>query len=327
MNIIGIDVDSKHLVCRLRLGNGVQKERTFDNASPGFKALMRWARQGSSTARVCLEATGVYSMGVATALHEAEGIDVMVVNPKAIKHFATAWLQRSKTDRLDARSIMEYCTRMPFQAWQPSDATLLEIQYLSRRMVQLGNERARERNRLEAMQRLGRPGQCVVRDIEINIRHLQRRIARLEAQALDLIERSERLARKMRLLTSTTGIAHKSAPRLLAELANLPEDMTANQWVAHAGLDPRAYQSGTSTLKPARISKAGNRYLRDALYFPALVASQHDPHVKGYYQHLLARGKKPKQALVAIMRKLLLSIWGMFKHDQPWNGEKFYQPA
>ncbi|MCA9233649.1 MAG: IS110 family transposase, partial [Planctomycetales bacterium] len=91
--------------------------------------------------------------------------------------------------------------------------------------------------------------------------------------------------------------------------------------------DPRAHESGSSTHKPRRISKAGNRYLRDALYFPALVACRYDPNVKAYYDKLIERGKKPKQVLVAVMRKLLLAIWGMFKSNQPWNGQKFYQIA
>jgi len=128
----------------------------------------------------------------------------------------------------------------------------------------------------------------------------------------------------LNIITTTTGIAKKTGPRILAELATLPKDMTGPQWVAYAGLDPRPYESGTSTRKPRRISKAGNRYLREALYFPALVASQKDPNVKAFYEKLLAKGKKPMQALVAIMRKLLLAIWGMLKNNESWNGEKFY---
>ena len=72
------------------------------------------------------------------------------------------------------------------------------------------------------------------------------------------------------------GIAAHSAVQLLPELLVLPDDMTVRQWVAHAGLDPRAHQSGTSVDKPARISKVGNAHIRRALYMPALVAVQHE---------------------------------------------------
>ena len=90
------------------------------------------------------------------------------------------------------------------------------------------------------------------------------------------------------------------------------------------GLDPREYTSGTSVHKKVRISKAGNKHLRRALYMPALVAVQHQDHVRAYYDHLLARGKTKMQALVATMRKLLHAIYGMFKHDQLFDGQKLY---
>jgi transposase len=254
-------------------------------------------------------------------------MEVMVVNPRAIKHFATAILQRGKTDSLDAGTILEYLERMPFNAWCPPAEEVLEIQHISRRIVALNNELVRERNRLGAAKRLGSWGRKVVRDIEVNIRHLERRIAHLETAVRACIESVSQLASKLELLESATGIARKTGPRILAELETLPDDMTGPQWVAHAGLDPRPYDSGTSTHRPRRISKNGNRYLRDALFFPAMVASQKDPHVSAYYQMLIARGKKPMQAIVAIMRKLLLAIWGMFKNNESWDGNKFYRRA
>lgn len=327
MNTIGIDVDSIHLVCRIRRGGKDFPETTFSNDAAGHRKLIGWATRRGQPARVCMEATGVYSLPLAFALHAAEGIEVMVVNPKAIKHFATAILQRGKTDSLDAGSILEYLERMPFRPWHPPAAELLEIQAICRRIVQLNVELTREQNRHAAARRAGAHGQVVARDIAVNMRHIRRRIELLERTALERIERVPEFADKLRLLTSTTGIANKTGPRILAELLALPTDMTGPQWVAHTGLDPRPYESGKSTHKPRRISKAGNRYLREALYFPAMVASRRDPNVKAYYEALVARGKKPLQALVAVMRKLLLAIWGMFKNNETWDGNKFFRLA
>lgn len=327
MNLIGIDVDSVNLVCRIRRDGKDYPEKTFSNDAAGHGKLIRWASRGGSQARVCMEATGVYSMPLALALHAAEGIEVMVVNPKVIKHFTTVTLQRGKTDSLDAGSILEFVQRMPFRAWQPPCEEVLELQHISRRIVQLNTELTRERNRHKQARRLGSWGRVVANDTKVNMNHLKRRIAHLEDAALKLVESVPVLAEKLALLVSATGIAAKTGPRILAEIMALPEDMQAEQWVAHAGLDPRAYESGTSTNKPRRISKAGNRYLRDALFFPAMVATRYDPNVKAYYEKLISRGKKPKQALVAVMRKLLLAIWGMFRHNAPWDGEKFYRMA
>ena len=146
----------------------------------------------------------------------------------------------------------------------------------------------------------------------------------MESQALDLVLHDEPLKRAYQRLCSTPGIAQTSALRLLAELTLLPEEMQPPQWVAHAGLDPKPKQSGTANPQ-RRISKTGNKYLRHALYMPAWVAIRHEGHVKAFYDQLIARGKKPLQAIVAVMRKLLHSIWGMLRHDQDFEGEKFYR--
>ena len=327
MNTIGVDVDSVHLVCRIRRQDRDFPEATFENNPVGHRKFIRWATKRSQPARVCMEATGVYSLPFALTLHACTLIEVAVVNPKAIKHFATANLQRGKTDSLDAATILEYLERMPFHPWSPPAEEILEIQHITRRITQLQTELTRERNRHKAAARLGAWGRVVANDTAVNMRHLERRIQHLEYAVLELIESIPELSHQLDILTSATGIARKTGPRILAELAALPEEMTGKQWVAHAGLDPRPYESGISTNKPRRITKAGNRYLRDALFFPALVASQKDPHVKAYYEKLVARGKKPLQAIVAIMRKLLLAIWGMLKNDELWNGNKFFKIA
>lgn len=78
-----------------------------------------------------------------------------------------------------------------------------------------------------------------------------------------------------------------------------------------AGLDVRRYESGTSVSKPGHISKESNARLRRALYMPAQVAIQNEPHVRAFYEKFIGRGKKPMVAIVAVMRKLLHSIYGM----------------
>jgi transposase len=47
-------------------------------------------------------------------------------------------------------------------------------------------------------------------------------------------------------------------------------------------------------------------------------------NLPAFYEHLLARGKTKMQALVAVMRKLLHAIFGMFKHHQTFDGCKVY---
>ncbi len=154
---------------------------------------------------------------------------------------------------------------------------------------------------------------------------MERRLARLEEQGLALVASVPELAEKLHHLISVKGIAQTSALRILAEVLVLPDALSPEQWVAQAGLDPRPRESGSSVNKPRFISKAGNKYLRAALYMPALVAIQFEPHVKAFYDKLIQAGKKPKQAIVAVMRKLLRSIWGMLKYKLDFEGDKFYR--
>ena len=298
--------------------------KSFLNNPAGHQKFITWVSHDGYSAKVCMETTGVYSFLLAMTLHQADDIDVAVVNPRAIKSFAAARMQRGKTDDLDAETILEHLIRMPFEPWHPPSELVLELQLLNRRILQLTTEQRREKSRLHAADRMGKHGLFLVNDIEVNLRHIQRRIEQVEERIELLIAETDELTEQLNQLTSITGIAKKTGPRILAELSSLPSDMTARQWVAYAGLDPRPMESG-SPVKPRRISKLGNRYLRDALYLPALVASQRDEHVNAYYVHLLDRGKKPKQAIVAIMRKLLLAMWSM--SGQMWQGEKFYRTA
>ena len=166
--------------------------------------------------------------------------------------------------------------------------------------------------------------EIVRNDIEVNLRHLERRIGRLREQARELIGQPPDLERAFLHITSVKGIAQSAGIQILAELAMLPENMDVRQWVAHAGLDPRVFQSGTSIHKPAHISRQGNAHIRRALFLPAIVAARHEPHVKAFYEKLLGRGKTKMQANVAVMRKLLHAIYGMLKHDRDFEGEKFY---
>jgi transposase len=272
-----------------------------------------------------MESTGVYSLSLALHLQADARVEVMILNPRAVKDFLRARMQRAKTDKVDALGILDYLRRMPFKKWTPPEADVLALQALTRRLTQLKGEKTREQNRLHAVTQVPSLSKVIARDLRGNLAHLQKRIAALEKEALSLAQNSALLAQPLELITTVPGIAHKSGLRVLGELLVLPQGLKAPQWVAHAGLDPRPFESGTSVHKPRRLSKQGNVHLRAALFLPALVAIRRNAQVKACYEALLSRGKKPKVAVIAIMRKLLHSIWGILHHQQPFNPTLFHQ--
>ena len=272
---------------------------------------------------MCLEATGVYSLRLALTLQRAERLEAMVVNPRAIKDFQRARLTRAKTDRLDALGILEFLQRMEFVAWRPPTDAVLALQQLGRRLVQLRGELTREEARLHAIAYTPDRDGLIAADLAANIRHLKKRIKALQQAAAELAAREPELASQVERLCSVPGIGKVSALRLLGELLVLPRELKAKQWVAHSGLDPRPRQSGTKDA-PRHISRTGNRHLRLALFMPALVAIQRSPQIQATYEALLARGKKKKVAIIAIMRRMLHAIWGMLHHQQDFNPQLFH---
>ena len=301
----------------------VRKPCEFANTPAGHRLLIHALRRAPHPVRVCMEATGLYGLDLALALHAA-GIAFMMANPRSVRNFARAMMQRSKTDRLDAVVLREYAVRMPFVPWQPPSSEALQLMAVAHRIQALTRMLAAEKNRLHAAS-LSRAWPVLIRrDLVRSIQNMERAVKRLTQAALQRVIGDPQLARRNELLLSVPGIGVTSTLNLLAEILRLGPDATVRQWVAYAGLDPRHHTSGTSVAKKPAVNKFGNAHLRRALYMPALVASQHQPHFRGFYQHLLARGKTKFQALVAVMRKLLHAIFGMFKHNQPFDGSKIY---
>lgn len=321
--LAGVDVSKRWFDAAASDG----RARRFDNDPAGHRAFLAWLKR---PARVVLEATGTYGLDLALALHEHPRCEVMVANPRLIKGFAQAVAQRQKTDKADATTILAFAERMPFEPWAPPEPALVELRAIARRIADLTVERARERNRLQALRASAAHSRLVANDVAVNLRHLTRRIERLVEQAVALVEAHAALARAYGHLTSVRGIAAKSAVQILPELLALPPDMTAKAWVAHAGLDPREHESGSSVRGRVRISKVGSVHLRRALYMPAVVAARTEPRVRAYYEELVGRGKRPMVAHVAVMRKLLHALHGMLRHGADFDGERFRatpQPA
>jgi transposase len=324
LDFSGIEVGARELIVSLQREGQRRGLKTFENEAPGHQAIIRHLRHPGRTVRVCLESTGVYGLDLALALERA-GFEVMVANPRAVRHFATAMMQRSKNDRLDPVVLLEFAIRMPFQAWVAPGQPALELHALARRLEALTEIQAAEKSRLHAVDATDTTPAALRRDLERSLRSIRRAIARLSGEAVKIIDRDPGLKLRFDLLISAHGsIAATSAIQILAELAVAPPDLDVRQQVAYAGLDPREYSSGTSVHKKVRISKHGNAHLRRALYMPALVAIRRQPNLRAFYQHLRDRGKPKLVALIAVMRKLLHAIYGMFKHRQPFDGAKVY---
>ena len=194
--LCGIDVGSNQLVVALDSGTGCVWEGVFANDAAGHRRLIRRLTRTKGASRVCVEATGIYHFDLCLALDQAKAIEVMVANPRTTKDFARAQLRRSKTDRTDALSLLEFVRRMDFEVWAPPSRPILALRALSRRIQALLVTRAQEKNRLHADESVEATPRAIRESIERHIDAINAEIDALTgARPLDPTRSSRRASR------------------------------------------------------------------------------------------------------------------------------------
>jgi transposase len=299
----GVDISAEWFDVSMPL---IKLKERFDNSPQGFKLFLKHLnKHGISKARICMEATGLYFEDLAEFLH-ANGHEVVVVNPQCIKSFARSELRRSKSDRLDAALIQVYCEEkyVRLHLWQPLPEEYKCVREILRRRQTLVDERTAEKNRKAA----GFSSEQVLKSIAKSIEFLDREIKALEAEAFKIVKAHPEMSRLVDLVASIPGVSTLTAAVVLVEV---PRVLWNGRLAAvYAGVIPSKNSSGKSQ-QSSYLSRVGSSRLRHALYMPALSASQHNPVLSDFYQRLLGRGLHKKQALTAVMRKLLHLIFGV----------------
>lgn len=311
---LGIDV-SKDKLDVVLLQSECQQVGTFANDQAGCKKLVRWlVNQQVDALHACLEATGQYSLLAAEVLYHA-GYRVSVVNPLRIKAYGQSRLVRNKTDRLDALIIAQFCQNQHPPAWKPPSPAMQELQALVRYLEDLQSMRQQECNRLSS----GVKSTFVIQMLHDHIAAFDHHIEIVLERIADWMDQHPELKQQKDLLCSIPGIADLTAARLLAEIQDISVFDNAPQLAAYAGVTPRHHLSGSSVHRKSRQSKMGNAHLRKTIYFPAIVARQHNPIIRAHCQRLEDRGKLPMVIIGASMRKLLHIVFGVLKSGKPFD--------
>jgi len=307
--IIGIDVSKDTLDANCARGQRRQS-KTFDNSPDGWKLLLAWLKaMGSKQAHVCMEATGRYSLGVALALHDA-GHVVSVVNPAQIRDFARTKLGRNKTDKVDATLIREYAELFKPAPWAPPSPAMRRLCELQTVRAGIVSNRAEWKNRIGS----GLGDRTATTLAGATIDHLTAQLEAVDKAISETIDQDTELRGRRDLLLSVIGVGETLAALLLTELPEPGVLRRSGEVVAYAGLNPSHHRSGSSIDRPTRISKIGNATLRSSLYMPALSAMRFNPPVAALVARLKSAGRlKPKQIVVAAMRKLLVLCFGVLK--------------
>ncbi len=259
---------------------------------------------------VVLEASGGYERPVAAAI-AASGIAVAVVNPRQVRDFARATGKLAKTDRLDAKALARFAEAVRPEPRALPDEEAEEFSAILARRRQIIQMMTAEKNRLGAA-----TSKAVARRIEAHLRWLEKELSRTDRDLNETIEGSPAFKENEALLRSVPGVGPVLCRTLLAELPELGS-LPPRELSALVGVAPLNRDSGT--LRGRRAVWGGRAGVRQALYMGALVATRYNPHIKGFYERLVAAGKPKKVALVACMRKLLIILNALLRDRTPWR--------
>jgi transposase len=304
---VGVDVSKDFL--DIAVAGSLRAERIANKHSDIRAWLERW---GEQVELLAFEPTGGHER-LLRRLAEAAGVSLVRVHPNEIVAFRKARGLKAKTDRIDARLIAEFARdELSTRALAPAvlgDETLREL-VARRRQLGFALHAERCRQNLAA-------GRAIKASIKKLIKALGQALNAIEAEIAAHIARSKSLSARAANLRTLKGVGPITVATLLGELPELGS-LSGKQIASLVGLAPRTQESGTMRWR-ARTGH-GRPGVRAVLFNAARCAIQHNPHFRAFYLHLVNDNKRPgKVALIAVMRKMLVTLNAIARQNQPWS--------
>lgn len=278
------------------------------NNEGGFRELVKKLPNKNRTL-IVMEASGGYERSVANYLCYKK-YNVAIVNAKRVRDFAKASGKLAKTDSIDADAIMSFARALnPLPQPLSTPDEKKRINYLSRRS-QLVLMIATEKQHLE------QSPEEFHQHITKHIQYLEKELTEIEKTLTELIDKDPELKRKVDRLDEIKGVGKVTAINILLNMPELGR-LTPKEVSALAGVAPFNRDSGQ--MKGKRQIWGGRADVRSALYMAILSACKFNPTIKRFYDRLTQRGKLPKVAMVACMRKLIIIMNAMMRDNSSWQ--------
>lgn len=327
--VVGIDISKdKFDVCLTVRYEGLTDivlfTGEFDNTASGISNFYKKIQ--SKQVVKCpiwyvMEATGVYYEELAWMLHNQQE-QVSVVQPNKIKQFSKSLDVRSKTDRIDAKSISRYGLERNLTRWNAPSTLIWLIKMLCRERQDIVGLRSKCLNRKHAYNHThiydDEGFKFISKRNESRIEFYNNQINEIEQQMITLARQDEKLWTIICKISQVKGLKELTILTVIAEANGFVNITSIRQLVAYVGLDIRMNQSGRF-MGRSTITKKGNSQIRSALYMPAMAARRFNPTYKAYYSRLYEKNGTPKKSLMGVMRKLLVLIYVLYKNDTEYD--------
>lgn len=299
---IGIDISKNYLDVYI---SNTNKYKRFKNNALGVEALIKFIGKPEEISRIILEPTGGYEIMVLETL-ATKSYPVCRVNALQIRLFAGACGILAKTDKLDAKVLAEYGSKMPTRVYMPLSQELKDLKRLVTRRRQLSNMIVEEKNRIK------KSADIYLNDmIKEDLEYLINKKKLIEKQITDLIDHHENLSKQREVLTSLKGVGNITAAILMTEMPELGK-LTRNQATKLIGVAPLNKESGN--MKGKSQIRSGREYVRHTLYLASMSAIQHNPLLSQFYHKLKSKAKPSKVALIAVVHKIIVILNARMMH-------------
>ncbi len=305
--VVGIDVAKDKVEACIRSRS---LRQTSPSTSQGQRKLISWLCKHQVNKAV-MEASGGYERDWAKVLRKA-GIEVRIVDPKRVRNFALSAGRLAKNDAIDAEMIAWFAETFSEAPGQMHDATQEELLALAKARISLVDLKAR----LQSQSKHAAPG-LIQKGRRQLLKNLVCEIARIEAAISVKIKATPHLAERAEIIESVPGLAETTSANLVA---GMPELGQVSNEIAAALIGVAPYDDDSGNRRGERRIQGGRRWVRNAIYMPCVgAATLNNPVLTAYYDRLIARGKKPKVAIVACMRKLIVILNTMIARRQKWD--------
>lgn len=324
--IVGIDIGKDNFYACYKIQSDSNKvvikgTKSFDNTTLGMKSFYYWCLKRKNTPTVpivfVMEATGVYYEELAYFLHHKKEL-VSVQLAQKIKYFAKSCNLKTKTDKVDSVMIAQFGIEKNLigtDLWTPPSKDFKIIRDLSREHTNLVQAQTGAKSQLHALKTAHNTYKEVLKLKEKEIKFYQNQICLIEKEIVRLVESNPELKDRIAKIETIKGIGFLTVIKILAETNGFLLFKNIRQLVSYAGLDVVEKESGKYRGK-TKISKKGNARIRSALYMPAMSASLHNSNLKEFYERINEGRTIKRQGLIAVMRKLLILIYTLWKKNE-----------
>jgi len=322
---VGIDISKSKFDAAVGFIDNMQNSKliathVFTNDNDGFFELIKWVSKKTKTnipVSFSMEATGVYYEKLAYCLNE-NGFHVHVLVPSITKKYIQSIGIKSKTDKIDAKSLMLLGLERNLKKWEAPNKYYCHLRILTRERESMIKERTQLSNQRHAIISGYNINEDTLKRINKRIEIINEFVKEVELDINKLIKQNSELNEKIKKIITIPGVGILTVATILSETLGFNLIQNVKQLTSYAGYDVVLRDSGQIKSK-GKISKKGNSHIRKAMHLPAITSRRSNSNYKAFYDKIYNKKNIKMIGCVALQRKMLCLIYTLWKKDEEFK--------